>query len=43
MTDFSAYYPLWGRQLLAEFANINWQYGLALKTPVFEITEAEKR
>ncbi len=43
MMDFSPYYPLWGRQLLAEFANINWQYGLALKTPVFEITEAEKR
>lgn len=43
MTDFSPYYPLWGRQLLAEFANINWQYGLALKTPVFEITETEKR
>jgi hypothetical protein len=43
MTDFSPYYPLWGRQLLAEFANINWQYGLALKTPVFEITEAEKQ
>ncbi|MBU4236567.1 MAG: SprT-like domain-containing protein [Proteobacteria bacterium] len=43
MTDFSAYYPLWGRQLLAEFANINWQYGLRLKTPVFEITETEKQ
>ena len=43
MTDFSAYYPLWGRQLLAEFANINWQYGLVLKTPTFEITEAEQR
>lgn len=43
MTDFSAYYPLWGRQLLAEFANINWQYGLRLKTPVFEITETERQ
>ncbi len=43
MTDFSPYYPIWGRQLLAEFANINWQYGLALTTPVFEITEAEKQ
>ncbi|MDP3696214.1 MAG: DUF2786 domain-containing protein [Desulfocapsaceae bacterium] len=43
MTDFSAYYPLWGRQLLAEFANINWQYGLALKTPVFEISESERQ
>ena len=43
MTDFSPYYPLWGRQLLAEFANINWQYGLPLKTPVFEITEAERQ
>lgn len=43
MTDLSPYYPLWGRQLLAEFANINWQYGLKLKTPVFEITEAERQ
>ena len=43
MTDFSAYYPLWGRQLLAEFANINWQYGLALKTPVFEISESNRQ
>ena len=43
MTDFSPYYPLWGRQLLAEFANINWQYGLALKTPLFEITESDRQ
>jgi hypothetical protein len=43
MTDFSPYYPLWGRQLLAEFTNINWQYGLTLKTPVFEITETERQ
>ncbi len=43
MTDFSPYYPLWGRQLLAEFTNINWQHGLTLKTPVFEITEAERQ
>lgn len=43
MTDFSPYYPLWGRQLLAEFANINWQYGLGLKTPVFEISEADRQ
>ncbi len=43
MTDFSPYYPLWGRQLLAEFTNINWQYGLRLKTPVFEITETERQ
>lgn len=41
--DFSAYYPVWGRQLLAEFANINWQYGLTLATPVFAITEATTR
>ena len=43
MTDFSPYYPLWGRQLLAEFANINWQYGLRLQPPVFEITETERQ
>ncbi|MDD3814612.1 MAG: DUF2786 domain-containing protein [Desulfocapsaceae bacterium] len=43
MTDFSPYYPLWGRQLLAEFTNINWQYGLKLKTPVFEITETKRQ
>jgi hypothetical protein len=43
MTDFSPYYPLWGRQLLAEFSDINWQYGLSLTTPLFEITESEKQ
>jgi hypothetical protein len=43
MTDFSAYYPLWGRQLLAEFEDINWQYGLGLEVPLFEITEAERQ
>lgn len=43
MTDYSPYYPLWGRQLLAEFANINWQYGLALQTPAFEITESGRQ
>ncbi|MBU1647900.1 MAG: SprT-like domain-containing protein [Proteobacteria bacterium] len=43
MTDFSPYYPLWGRQLLAEFTNINWQYGLTLTTPVFEISENERQ
>ena len=43
MTDFSLYYPLWGRQLLAEFENINWQYGLGLSAPVFEISEAERQ
>ncbi len=43
MTDFSPYYPLWGRQLVAEFADISWQYGLGLTAPVFEITETEKR
>jgi len=43
VTDFSPYYPLWGRQLLAEFENINWQYGLGLEAPVFEITETERQ
>lgn len=43
MTDFSPYYPLWGRQLLAEFESINWQYGLGLSAPVFEVTETERQ
>ncbi len=43
MMDYTPYYPLWGRQLLAEFANINWQYRLGLKTPLFEITDRERQ
>jgi predicted SprT family Zn-dependent metalloprotease len=42
-SDYSAFYPLWGRQLLAEFANINWQYGQTLKTPVFTFSESTRQ
>lgn len=43
VTDFSPYYQLWARQLLAEFEDISHQYGLELDFPVIEITESEKQ
>jgi len=42
-TDFSPYYQLWARQLLAEFEDIQSQYGLALEAPIFEISETVKQ
>jgi hypothetical protein len=42
-TDFSPYYRLWTRQLLAEFEEIQAQYGLALEAPIFEISETRKQ
>ncbi len=35
-------YGLWTRQLLREFEDICWTYGLQLSTPAFEISQSEK-